>query len=402
MIDQIRENSKWFHEKGTVIREYLRGRMAALSAVAGRGFLQMPGFLYDIENDLETDAKRQLSDINFAILQDTIERELKQAGIDYDLSYRNLLMAWELGKQDLMDAWEAELAGIKMDMAGKEEALARLEIETASRGTVLLQAKTEIELEAESLRNQIAALDDDTADYEVSLANAKLLTAQKKLEVIPILQQILAKEEELLASEQAKIPAERELLAAQQATVSKKAELIPEIAELTTVTEQYTGELEEQTALELQIAEQRIIEAGIDVQKAEVRIEEAEARTALEQKNLDLLRAKIATETLGHGLDENVLGAQITAQTTLNTEEKEAAGAINESDRAANQEIIADKEAEITIEEETHLDAIGDKAAMERYRIQAEADLRVQETEEITALEQNTRVTAALTHLLSM
>jgi len=311
-------------------------------------------------------------------------------------------MAWELSKQDLMDAWDAELAGIKLDMAGKEEALARLEIETASRGTILLEAKTEIELEAESLRNQIAALDDDTADYEVTLANAKLLTAQKKLEIIPTLQQILAKEEDLLASEQAKIPAEQELLATQQATADKKEELIPIVAELTTQTETYTAAVEEQTVLELQIAQQKILEAGIDVQKAEVRIEEAEARTAIAEKELELLQAKIVTDDLGHEVDEDVLETQVTAQTTLNTEEAEAAAEINASDRATNQEVVSDKEAEIVIEEETHTEATEDRSSIERYRIRLEADYRVEEIEEITDLEQNTKVTAALTHLLSM
>jgi len=86
----------------------------------------------------------------------------------------------------------------------------------------------------------------------------------------------------------------------------------------------------------------------------------------------------------------------------LSGEETEASAAILDSDRATNQEIISNKEAEMAIQQETQTDAIDDKAAMERYRIQAETDMRVQETEEITALEQNTKVTAALTHLLSM
>jgi len=44
----------------------------------------------------------------------------------------------------------------------------------------------------------------------------------------------------------------------------------------------------------------------------------------------------------------------------------------------------------MAIDEEVHTDAIDDKAARDRYRIQAETDMRVQETEEITALVQNT------------
>ncbi len=402
MSDQIREESKWFHEKGAVMREYVKGRSTALSAVAGRGFLQMPGFLYDIENELETDAKRKLSDINFAILQDTIERELKQTGLAYDLSYKNLLMAWELRKQDLMDAWEAELAGIKIDMAGKEEALARLEIETASRGTILLTAKTEIELEAESLRNEIAALDDDTADYEVSLANAKLLTAQKKLEIIPILEQIVVKEQDLLAREREKIPYEQELLAAIQGVAAKKEELVPYIADLATVTEEYSEELAKQAEIEIEIAAQRIESAEISIQKAEARIEEANARKAIEEKELKLVKAKIATEDAGHNVDEDVMEAQVSSQMTLNAEEKETDTTINSADKATNQAVISDKETVISINEDTQTTAASARASMNVYQIETETDYRVQEIEEIVALEQNTKVTAALTHLLSM
>lgn len=384
------------------MREYVKNRNVALSAVAGRGFLRMPGFLYDIENDLETDAKRKLSDINYAILQETIERELKQTGLSYDLSYRNLLMDWELRKQELMDAWEAELAGIKMDMAGKEEALARLEIETASRGTILLTAKTEIELQAESLRNQIAALADDTADYEVQMANQKLLTAQKKLEIIPILQQIVSREQELLASEQGKIPYEQELLTAIQATASKKEELVPYTAELATATEAYSGELEKQAEIELDIAEKRIEGAEISVRKAEVRIEEANLREAITGKELELLQAKIVTEDTRDSVDEDVLEAQVSAQQTINAEEQEAAAAINSSDRTTNQTVVSRKESVISINEDTQTTAADEKAAMERYRILTEADYRAEEIDEIAELEQQTKVTAALTHLLSM
>jgi hypothetical protein len=402
MSDQIREDSKWFREKGAVMREYVKGRTAVLSAVAGRGFLQMPGFLYDIENDLETDAKRKLSDINFAILQETIERELKQAGLAYDLSYRNLLMAWELRKQELMDSWEAELAGIKMDMAGKEAALSRLEIETASRGTILLTAKTEIEMQAESLRSRIAALADDTADYEVTLANQKLLTAQKKLEIIPILEQIVIKEQELLASELGKIPVEQELLTVVQATAAKKEELVPYLAELTTQTEEYGKELDKQTEIELDIAGQRILDAGISVQKAGIRVEEANARKSIEEKNLELLLARIDTENVRHGADEDVMEAQLDSQMTLNAEEKSTDREINDSDKATNEAVVAGKEGIVVINEDTQTTAADDRAWIRIHQIAEETDYRVEEIETIVDLEKNTKVTAALTHLLSM
>jgi hypothetical protein len=402
MSDQSRENAKWFHEKGVVMRGYVKGRNDALSVVAGRGFLRMPGFLYDAENDMETDTKLKLSEINFAILQDSIERELKQTGISYDLSYRNFLMEWELQKQEMLTDWDKELAWIKMDMAGKDEAMSRLEIETASRGTVLLEAKTAIELQAEAIRNQIAALDDDTADYVVMLANQKLLTAQKKLEIIPILQLILAKERELLAAEQQKTPLEQSLLAAKLATTAKKEELIPHIAELTTVTEQYGRELAEQAAIELKTAEQRVIDAGISIDKADVRTEAAEARKALEEKNLELLLAKIATRDAGNRVDESVMNRQLDSQMTLNATQKTTDGAINESETATNQAVLADKEAVIGISEKTKTNVISEQTELDRHRIYQTAYYDARRIAETAELDKISKVTSSLKHILAV
>jgi len=514
MTDQIRENSKWFKEKGAVIREYVKGHIAAFSAVAGRGFLLMPGFLYDVENEIETDSKRKLSDVNDAILQDTIERELKQTGLTYDISYKNLLYAWELRKQELLTDWDAELAGIKQDMAGKEEAIARLEIETASRGTILLEAKTEIELEAESLKNQIAGLEDDTADYAVTLANQKLLTAQKKLEIIPILEQIVTKEQELLEAERLKIPEEQALLATIQETTAKKEELVPYLANLINATDEYSAEIANQLLIEQSIAEQRVLGAGITLQKAEqhtliagiaeqkaaqreelaaielekagvlldvaaihedkaakqgeiagytiqiaeqkliatgyataradelvaitatkelqaeerteIAIEEggksayrlsiaeimqseaevhtavAHARGSVEEKNLSLVEAKISTEDSGHRVDENIMAQQTSVQTTMNTALTTTAATINAADKATNDYSVSIKEQMITLNTDTRVTAASTRSELSASQINDQTRYKTQEIQQIATLEQQSKVTASLTHLLSM
>lgn len=191
-------NAQFVKSKDPVLVEYQRGRKKVGDAVAGRGFSFEPGFMYDIQNELEIDAKLKISEINYAILQAEIERDIKQAGLDYDLAFKNARIAWESDKQALLYAWDQELIGIKQARAHEDYLLDLMAIEVSKRANLLLEAKTAIELEAEALRLQIAELDGTTGEYELLLANAKLLTANKKLEVIPILQQILGLEEEIV------------------------------------------------------------------------------------------------------------------------------------------------------------------------------------------------------------
>jgi hypothetical protein len=198
MTDINREQSKWSHEKDKAIIAYNQQNREFYSTVAGRGFLILPGFAYEIQNDLEYGTKVKLSDLNFDILSDTITRELKQRGLDLDIAFKNDTIAWELEKQSLLGLWEQEHADIKMGMALTEEDLMRLLAVIQARNSYLMTQKIAIELSAEELRRQIAAVADGSADLEVTLAQQKVLTMEKKLEIIPVLQLIVQAERELI------------------------------------------------------------------------------------------------------------------------------------------------------------------------------------------------------------
>src|SRR5574343_495478 len=104
MSNTLRELSSWRKEKTPIIRKYIADHYKLMAEIAGRGFLNLPGYAYDAENELELIAKLGLSEVNYKILSETIERELKQQGIDYNLQHRNAAMAWEVEKQALMAA----------------------------------------------------------------------------------------------------------------------------------------------------------------------------------------------------------------------------------------------------------------------------------------------------------
>ena len=316
-----------FRKEATPVLEEYRAKVRqAFGQIAGRGFLAAPGFLFEAQSMIEYEAKRRLSEINYNILAAQIELELKQAGMTYDLAHKNALMDWETRKQGLFSDWEKELAYMKRDMAFEENELEALAREVARRGILLQEAQNAIALEKETVREQLEQLGGETADHEVALANARVLTAEKKLEVIPYLEQLVALEEQMVEKEwgligknqilmgknetllekeqelQAKInqvvQKSFEVLSANEAVLGKdwdilakqeekapyteeliekettlaekrRVELGPAIAALVEVYERYAQELDIQTEIYKQIADVKTETAGIEEQRLE-------------------------------------------------------------------------------------------------------------------------------------
>jgi hypothetical protein len=84
---------KFRRQATPVLAEYLAQKRQAFNQTAGKGFFAAPGFLYELHNDIELAAKQKLSDLNYKLYEAAIELEIKQAGLAYDIAYKNALMA---------------------------------------------------------------------------------------------------------------------------------------------------------------------------------------------------------------------------------------------------------------------------------------------------------------------
>lgn len=308
MSNLLREQAAWRSGKTPIISKYSEEHAALMSAIAGRGFLNLPGYAYSAENRLEFTTKMNLSELNFKILSETVERELKQSGVDYDLAHKTALMAWELEKQSLMDDWAAELAGIKQDMAEKEEVLDRLAIEVSKRAITLSDAKVALELSMEAYKKDLADLDGTVAPYETQLAAAKLLTAQKKLELIPVIEGILTKEQELLILEQSKASYYTIYMQAVQALSDKKETLTPFINDLSDVVEEHAIKITNVLIpLEEDIAAEKVAQSAAAVTKAGYQVNELTENIATDTKRIELGGAKRDLADTKFGYDQDVL-----------------------------------------------------------------------------------------------
>lgn len=285
MTDTIREQSKWARERTKIVVPYIKDVHEIASATAGKGFSSVPGYLYAAQMLRELELKWKLSDINFEILSDTIERELKQHGITYDIAFKTAQMAWELKKQKLLNDWAAEYGAIQYTMEVAKEDVERLAIALYVRKVYLIAQKAAIEEDAEEIRNEIAELGRDEATKEAELATAKLLTATKKLELIPVLEDILTQELLLIEAEKNKNTYETTLIAKLQELAAKKqSDLLPALSDLLTALENYKQELEEQRIKLLEIAELHRQMAAEDSLNMDMKVELSDDEVILNQQ----------------------------------------------------------------------------------------------------------------------
>jgi hypothetical protein len=320
MSDILREQSKWARERTKTLTPYIHESKSLFSTVAGRGFKVIPGFLYDLHNSLELGVKSKLSDVNFAILSDTIERELKASGISYDLTFKTAQLAWELEKQSLMDAWGNEYALIKQAMQYGDEVVARLGIGLYLRQVYLIEQKTLIEEEAEGYRNRIAMLGVDVADAEAELAAKKVLTANKKLEIIPTLQQILAQELLLIEAELGKNNQMDDLMEElRKGSDKRRDQLLPALQRLISQLDLLGEALIEQATLQGEIAVLRKEIAEAELDNTESRRDIANARKILDDKLTANEAKKLGVEQIKRNLRFALTGMEMADSATFNS-----------------------------------------------------------------------------------
>ena len=401
MSDELREQAAWRKGKTPIVRKYQEEHEKIISTIAGRGFQILPGHAYDSEMKLETTTKFLLSELNYKILSDTIDRELKQAGIDDDIEYKTKVMAWEAEKFDLLADWSSELAGIKQQEAQEEENLARLAIAVTRRGITLLEAKTALEIRKEAYLLELAGLDADIYPLEVQLANKKLLTAQTKLNIIPILEEIVAKELDLLAIEQQKAGVYTALMAEEQEIATKTVQLLPYLQELTNITAEYALKIQEEQVIDGQIANEKLLQAQSFARRAQSRQSELEFEIentylaialSAEKRNLAALKVNNA-----NALDNYEMGLETTYQNTLLSVSND----MMEDDRATQTKLLANKKIvhdngdnAIRVEHARTISGSRD------YISTLISNLEISKIQQMTNLEKNMRLQSALVHLI--
>jgi len=400
MSELLREQAQWRIGKTPIIGKYIADHKKLLDEIAGRGFLNLPGYAYDAENQLELAAKMGLSELNYKIMHETIERELKQAGIDYNVDYADAAMAWELEKQGLLSAWDHELAGIKQGMATEEEVLARLALEVDARQVVYIAAKSAIDLEMEGYRKTLADLDAATAPYEVQLANAKLLTAQKKLELLPIIEEIIVKEGELIVLEAGKTDYYRQLIDAEREVAEKKQTLVPGLTQLATAIQRHAALMPTQIAIEQDIADEKTAQAQAKVEIAENDVERMAKEIETATKDIEINEAKRDLADKKFDNEQDLIVIETDKETEYQDHLNESFNTVQNDERSTQSKILADKETIHSTVNETRRDSAQRITEAQKAAESSSTAADIHRMRGVADAQAAAKITASLTHLI--
>ncbi|HDO36694.1 MAG TPA: hypothetical protein ENH07_10440, partial [Nitrospirae bacterium] len=225
-MTKVMEASKWTKGKRPILTKYLSAHSNIERQVAAHGFLYLPTFLGAAITEIEALTKFELSELNYQIVAEAIERELAQTGYNYDIQVKEAQIAWELEKTALLTALQQEFADNKRVRDLDNQTLDRLEITTNLRKLVIIALKTAIDINMEELRQEMTHVDQSTFPAEDALLAARLLTAQKKLEVIPYIKTVLEKQQLVIDAEEDNADRKTALITEKEALNDKRVELI--------------------------------------------------------------------------------------------------------------------------------------------------------------------------------
>ncbi|MBU4038019.1 MAG: hypothetical protein KKA35_16485, partial [Proteobacteria bacterium] len=372
---------------------------AVLSTIAGQSFCRMPGFVKKVLTSLEIGTKEKLTALNYDILQSAIERELRQAGIAYDLSYRQAALSWEIERQGLLDALDREFAGMKRAQAFTEEALSRMDIEIGLRALVVEAAKLAFSQTEEEYKRRVLVSDSTVNTAETSLINEKLFTAQKRLALITYLEEILEAEQRVLIAETANIVLETDLVEAKGELIAKEATKIPAMIELaaqkTLLARSIIDRIEhERQILLLALArvflERDKTDAGLSIMAADTALNTLRRTLNDEKVSLSILKSNnmIAIER-----QENRNKTQIMMDT-------EASQVITmNADGAAVDQVLSINVQENNIAHQSERESSARMMAENKKSITYQMADTIREIEDSAEISANQKITAQLTHL---
>ena len=399
-MPEIAERNKWYKDKQPIMAEFSGSHRALMSGIASRNFTHPPGYLFEASIALEEVGKNKLSALNYSIVAEAIERELKQTGHDYSQAYKTACIAFELEKQSLLTALQQEFADLDATQSLTEEELNRLFVELDLRKLLLITTKTTIDLQIEGLKQQLIDTDRLTYTQEENLINEKVITATKKLEVIPYIAAIIEAQGKLLIAEEENIPYMEELIDEKELLIDKKEEIIPYLEDRATEQLLLAEALTEQinfkeqmlgVALDKILLREDIVDNKIDILDAEILVEDM--RQLLADKRHDLQEDKLDNGISLLDEDNINLGLIQTEQTRVFDILQTDLGQIQTDDHGAEKDVLDEDIVQIEASE-------GITVAAKKLKIQLVAGAQAEAIKEKADAAAAAKITSELIHLI--
>lgn len=221
------ESARWAQENQKVIGELHAGVDKVLAEAASRGFSAAPGETLAAILGTGQAAKDKLAEGNAKIYDDRRKILFEQDEFAMKVVVQVAKLSMELYREELINALAIEQ---EENQALKQRGLAdveRMNSEVDARQVAIIRDRAEMERRITVLKEALVAAERTTMVSERALIMAQLATAEKKLEIIDSIYQVLAAEELVLAAENRRAATLTVLLAAQRIVADIKKAMVP-------------------------------------------------------------------------------------------------------------------------------------------------------------------------------
>jgi hypothetical protein len=279
------ESAKFAQENQKIVGELHAGVDKALAEAASRGYAAAPGDTLATILAAGQVAKGKLVEVNGKIYDDRRGVLFQQDEFAINILVRLAKLGMELYREQIFNALAIEQAEQEAVQTRALADVERLDYETELRQKAIIMARAEAERAIIVYRAQLVIEETTTLPLEEALINAQLATAEKKLEIIDSIYQVLAAEELVLAAEQRRAASLEQVLAAELITAGIKREMVPFYIQKAEAREALAAAI----TAEIPITE-AIIRLGYDRIELERAKEDAAHLERLEQIDMELLR----------------------------------------------------------------------------------------------------------------
>ena len=280
------ESARWAIECDKAAGELYAGVDKALADSASRGFPAPAGDALAVILSIGQGVKDKLAEFNGAKIYEDRRATLFQIE-EYRLKILVKLatLAMDLYREQIFNALAIEEA---QEHATATRALADVErhnSETELRQKAIIMHRAEAERRIIVYKAQLVKAETTTLTAEAILVNAQLATAEKKLEIIASIYQVLAAEKLVVAAEQRRAASLQKVLAAELIVAGIKKEMVPFYIQKATALEAYA-----QAIIADLPVEEALIRLGYDRIDLKTTEEYAGHLEREQQEELELLR----------------------------------------------------------------------------------------------------------------
>ena len=222
------ESARWAIEADKVAGELYAGVDKELAGSAARGFPSPPGDSLAAILSIGQGAKEKLVEFNGAkIYEDRRATLFQQEEFALNILVKLGKLGLELYQAQIFDALAIEEEQVKALRETSRADVERLNAETELRQRAIIQNRAEMERRIIIYKQQLVEAETTTLTAEAILIQATLSTAEKKLEIIASIYEVLAAEQLVLAAERRRAASLTKVLVAELIVAGIKKEMVP-------------------------------------------------------------------------------------------------------------------------------------------------------------------------------